>query len=152
MVLTWLTFGSVIFRGFVLANMRWPCTQTSSSYFGALLLLDLPGNAAVWWERSRLSLEKRLLPLIGALCRNEKGLYYAVDLGGTNFRVLRVQLGGKKGAVLSQEYKEVAIPPELMIGTGKVRLVTPICVSISESLRKWCLSSIWSFGMCETWL
>lgn len=47
-----------------------------------------------------------------------------------------MQLGGKRGAVLSQEYKEVAIPPELMIGTGKVRLDTPICVSISESLRK----------------
>ncbi|KAG0614092.1 hypothetical protein M758_6G150700 [Ceratodon purpureus] len=50
---------------------------------------------------------------------NEKGLFYAVDLGGTNFRVLRVCLGGKKGEVLSQEYKEVAIPRELMTGTGK---------------------------------
>lgn len=53
-------------------------------------------------------------------CRKEKGLFYAVDLGGTNFRVLRVRLGGKKGEVLSQEYKEVAIPRELMTGTGKV--------------------------------
>lgn len=50
---------------------------------------------------------------------NEKGLFYAVDLGGTNFRVLRVCLGGKKGEVFSQEYKEMAIPRELMTGTGK---------------------------------
>lgn len=52
--------------------------------------------------------------------RNETGLFYAVDLGGTNFRVLRVCLGGKKGKVLSQEYEEVAIPHELMTGTAKV--------------------------------
>lgn len=56
------------------------------------------------------------------ICRKEKGLYYAVDLGGTNFRVLRVQLGGKAGEILSQEFNEVAIPPELMVGTGKVRV------------------------------
>ncbi|KAL3744874.1 hypothetical protein ACJRO7_014047 [Eucalyptus globulus] len=29
---------------------------------------------------------------------DEKGLYYALDLGGTNFRVLRVHLGGKEKA------------------------------------------------------
>jgi len=55
-------------------------------------------------------------------CRKEKGLFYAVDLGGTNFRVLRVQLGGKTGQILSQEFQEVAIPPELMVGTGKVNI------------------------------
>jgi hexokinase len=27
---------------------------------------------------------------------DKKGLFYALDLGGTNFRVLRVQLGGKE--------------------------------------------------------
>jgi hexokinase len=56
---------------------------------------------------------------LGGLGRDEKGLYYAVDLGGTNFRVLRVQLGGKQGRVIKQEYEEVAIPPELMIGTSE---------------------------------
>lgn len=54
--------------------------------------------------------------------RDEKGLYYALDLGGTNFRVLRVQLGGKDGRVLKQEYKEVPIPPPLMVGTNQVLL------------------------------
>ncbi|KAH0456067.1 hypothetical protein IEQ34_013974 [Dendrobium chrysotoxum] len=40
---------------------------------------------------------------------NEKGLFYALDLGGTNFRVVRVQLGGKQN--------NVSIPRELMQGT-----------------------------------
>ncbi|KAL9304422.1 hypothetical protein ACSQ67_021685 [Phaseolus vulgaris] len=48
----------------------------------------------------------------------EEGLYYALDLGGTNFRVLRVQLGGKDGGIISQESTEVSIPPNLMVGTS----------------------------------
>ncbi|KAI3684220.1 hypothetical protein L6452_33441 [Arctium lappa] len=47
---------------------------------------------------------------------NEEGVYYALDLGGTNFRVLRVQLGGKSGIEFT-EFAEVSIPPQLMIGT-----------------------------------
>ncbi|KAF5176377.1 Hexokinase-1 [Thalictrum thalictroides] len=50
---------------------------------------------------------------------DEHGLFYALDLGGTNFRVLRVQLGGKEGRVLKQESTEVSIPPQLMIGTSE---------------------------------
>lgn len=50
---------------------------------------------------------------------NEKGLFYALDLGGTNFRVLRVQLGGREGRVVDQEFEEVSIPSNLMIGTEK---------------------------------
>ncbi|CAL9112803.1 unnamed protein product [Musa textilis] len=46
----------------------------------------------------------------------ETGLFYALDLGGTNFRVLRVQLGGKERRVLKQEFEEVSIPPLLMVG------------------------------------
>lgn len=49
---------------------------------------------------------------------DEKGLFYALDLGGTNFRVLRVQLGGKDGGLVNQEFTEVSIPPNLMIGTS----------------------------------
>lgn len=55
------------------------------------------------------------------LFRDEKGLFYALDLGGTNFRVLRVQLGGKEGRVGKQEFTEVSIPPCLMTGTSDVR-------------------------------
>ncbi|XP_057454421.1 hexokinase-1-like [Lotus japonicus] len=49
---------------------------------------------------------------------NEEGLFYALDLGGTNFRVLRVQLGGKDGGIVSQDFTEVSIPPNLMVGTS----------------------------------
>ncbi|MED6158616.1 Hexokinase isoenzyme 2 [Stylosanthes scabra] len=49
---------------------------------------------------------------------DEEGLYYALDLGGTNFRVLRVQLGGKEGGIVNQEFTEVPIPPNLMVGSS----------------------------------
>ncbi|PIN04845.1 Hexokinase [Handroanthus impetiginosus] len=49
---------------------------------------------------------------------DEKGLFYALDLGGTNFRVMRVQLGGK-GSKIKQESEEVSIPPHLMIGSSQ---------------------------------
>lgn len=54
------------------------------------------------------------------LFRDEEGLFYALDLGGTNFRVLRVQLGGKDGRVVKQEFTEVSIPLHLMTGTADV--------------------------------
>lgn len=50
----------------------------------------------------------------------EEGVYYALDLGGTNFRVLRVQLGGKNGGILNQEFMEATIPPEMMVGEADV--------------------------------
>ncbi|KAF0924257.1 hypothetical protein E2562_009964 [Oryza meyeriana var. granulata] len=45
-----------------------------------------------------------------------EGAIYALDLGGTNFRVLRIQLGGKEGRVIKQEHDEISIPPHLMTG------------------------------------
>ncbi|KAG5041631.1 hypothetical protein JHK82_013733 [Glycine max] len=50
---------------------------------------------------------------------DEEGLYYALDLGGTNFRVLRVHLGGKDKGVIGQEFEEVSIPPNLMTGSSE---------------------------------
>lgn len=49
---------------------------------------------------------------------NEEGVFYALDLGGTNFRVLRVQLAGKDKRVAKKESKEVSIPPHLMSGNA----------------------------------
>ncbi|CAN6219143.1 unnamed protein product [Urochloa humidicola] len=49
---------------------------------------------------------------------NEEGFFYALDLGGTNFRVLRVQLAGKEKRVTKRESKEVSIPPHLMSGNA----------------------------------
>jgi hexokinase len=57
------------------------------------------------------------------ICRDEEGLYYALDLGGTNFRVLRVHLGGKEKGVISRESNEVSIPPELMTGSSEVNVL-----------------------------
>ncbi|XP_042509360.1 hexokinase-2, chloroplastic-like isoform X2 [Macadamia integrifolia] len=37
---------------------------------------------------------------------DEKGIFYALDLGGTNFRVLRVQLGGKDKRVIDSEFEQ----------------------------------------------
>lgn len=54
--------------------------------------------------------------------RNEKGLFYALDLGGTNFRVLRVQLDGKEERVVATEFEQVSIPQDLMFGTTEVRV------------------------------
>ncbi|PNX73033.1 hexokinase-1-like protein [Trifolium pratense] len=51
---------------------------------------------------------------------DEKGLFYALDLGGTNFRALRIQLGGKEKGVVKVEAEEVSIPPHLMTGSSHV--------------------------------
>uniref|UniRef100_A0A1J3D4G8 Phosphotransferase n=1 Tax=Noccaea caerulescens TaxID=107243 RepID=A0A1J3D4G8_NOCCA len=49
----------------------------------------------------------------------EEGLFYAMDLGGTNFRVRSVQLGGKQERVVAAESEQLTIPKELMIGTSE---------------------------------
>ncbi|XP_051113248.1 hexokinase-1-like [Andrographis paniculata] len=54
---------------------------------------------------------------------NEDGVYYALDLGGTNFRVLQVQLAGGDadagaGGIVHQEFAEASIPPALMSGSS----------------------------------
>ncbi|KAH6782319.1 hexokinase 1 [Perilla frutescens var. hirtella] len=49
---------------------------------------------------------------------DEKGIFYALDLGGTNFRVLRVELGGREGGIIHQEFAEASIPPALMSGSS----------------------------------
>lgn len=62
--------------------------------------------------------------VFGLFCSSaEEGVYYALDLGGTNFRVLRVQLGGTNGGVVDQEFAELSIPPNLMVGTSQVSVV-----------------------------
>jgi len=52
--------------------------------------------------------------------RSEIGTYYALDLGGTNFRVLRVQLGGRRSSILSQDVERQPIPRHLMTSTSEV--------------------------------
>lgn len=53
-------------------------------------------------------------------CRKEEGLFYALDLGGTNFRVRSVQLGGEEERVVATKSEQLSIPQKLMIGTSEV--------------------------------
>ncbi|KAK9108724.1 hypothetical protein Sjap_016784 [Stephania japonica] len=63
---------------------------------------------------------KMILSFVNTLpTGNEEGLFYALDLGGTNFRVLRVQLGGKDKRVIDTEFEQVSIPQELMFRTSE---------------------------------
>lgn len=63
--------------------------------------------------------------------RDEKGLFYALDLGGTNFRVLRVHLGGKERGIVGQEFEEVSIPPHLMTCSSHVsHFCKPLSLSV----------------------
>ncbi|XP_026417960.1 hexokinase-3-like [Papaver somniferum] len=63
---------------------------------------------------------KMLLTFIDNLPHgNEKGTYYALHLGGTNFRVLRVQLGGEGSGILGHEVERQPIPPSLMTSTSE---------------------------------
>lgn len=61
-------------------------------------------------------------PFNHRFCSDEEGLFYALDLGGTNFRALRVHLGGKEKGVVKQEFEEISIPPHLMTGSSHVRI------------------------------
>lgn len=44
----------------------------------------------------------------------EQGVYYAIDLGGTTFRVLRVVLGAERGRVEDYWVREVTVPKEVL--------------------------------------
>ncbi|XP_075635836.1 hexokinase-3 [Castanea sativa] len=62
---------------------------------------------------------KMLLTFVDTLPNgSEKGIYYALDLGGTNFRVLRVQLGGQR-SILEPDVERQPIPQHLMTSTSE---------------------------------
>jgi hexokinase len=62
---------------------------------------------------------KMLLTYVDSLpTGDEEGLFYALDLGGTNFRVLRVQLGGREKRIVNKDAKEISIPPHIMVGSS----------------------------------
>uniref|UniRef100_A0A673XC18 Phosphotransferase n=1 Tax=Salmo trutta TaxID=8032 RepID=A0A673XC18_SALTR len=49
----------------------------------------------------------------------EKGDFLALDLGGTNFRVLHVRVVEEMQKLLKMDSKICAIPQEIMLGTGE---------------------------------
>lgn len=65
----------------------------------------------------------------------EKGTYYALDLGGTNFRVLRVHLHGQQSSVLEHEVERQPIPQNLMTSTSE-DLFDFIASSLKEFIEK----------------
>ncbi|XP_006643859.1 hexokinase-8 [Oryza brachyantha] len=101
----------------VVADLRERCATPAS------LLRDVASAMAdemgAGLEEEGGSRVKMLLSYVDKLpTGREEGLFYGLDLGGTNFRVLKVQLGGNKKHVVNSESREVTIPPHLMSGTS----------------------------------
>ncbi|KAL2329197.1 hypothetical protein Fmac_022624 [Flemingia macrophylla] len=65
----------------------------------------------------------------------EKGTYYALHLGGTNFRVLRVHLHGQQSSLLEHEVERQPIPQHLMTSTSE-DLFDFIASSLKEFIEK----------------
>ncbi|KAJ4356089.1 glucokinase [Didymosphaeria variabile] len=63
----------------------------------------------------------------------EQGLYMAVDLGGTNFRVCSIQLHGNTTFSLTQS--KVAIPKELMVAKTSKELFSFLAKQIENFLK-----------------
>jgi hexokinase len=70
---------------------------------------------------------------IGICLTREKGLYMAVDLGGTNFRVCSIQLHGNTTFSLTQS--KVAIPRELMVAKTSKELFSFLAKQIEAFLK-----------------
>ncbi|HEA68162.1 MAG TPA: hypothetical protein ENI07_15255 [Desulfobacterales bacterium] len=75
---------------------------------------------------------KMLPAFVDIATSKEKGKYIALDLGGTNFRVLQIELDGRGGAKVAHVSKFV-IPKALMRGTG-VQLFNFVAKSIHKFL------------------
>lgn len=58
-------------------------------------------------------------PLTSPFPRAENGDFLALDLGGTNFRVLLVKIRSGKRRTVEMHNKIYAIPIEVMQGTGE---------------------------------
>lgn len=64
----------------------------------------------------------------------EKGLYLAVDLGGTNFRVCSIMLNGD--TTFNLTYNKVAIPKELMVAKTSAQLFSFLAKQIEIFLKE----------------
>ncbi|CAN8288368.1 unnamed protein product [Cochlearia groenlandica] len=65
----------------------------------------------------------------------EKGTYYALHLGGTYFRILRVQLGGERSYLDVQDVERHPIPSHLMNSTSEV-LFNFLAFSLERFIEK----------------
>ncbi|XP_047071820.1 hexokinase-8-like isoform X2 [Lolium rigidum] len=86
-------------------------------------------------EKEGGSRVKMLLSYVDKLpTGREEGLFYGLDLGGTNFRVLKVQLGGNDQRIANRESRAVAIPPHLMSGSSSVG--EDVAVKLQTAMEK----------------
>ncbi|KAF7023669.1 hypothetical protein CFC21_036143 [Triticum aestivum] len=97
----------------VLSDLQERCAAPAARLLQVSDAMDVEMRAGLASEDG--SKLKMLVTYVDSLpSGDEKGLFYALDLGGTNFRVLRVQLGGKEQRVIKQESVGVSIPQHLM--------------------------------------
>lgn len=66
---------------------------------------------------------------------DEQGTYYALVLGGTNFRVVRVRLGEEKSTILGCDVNRKPIPEHLMTSTSE-ELFDFIALSLKEFVER----------------
>ncbi|CDY37134.1 BnaC06g03650D [Brassica napus] len=67
--------------------------------------------------------------------KTEKGTYYALHLGGTYFRILRVHLGGERSYLDVQDVERHPIPSHLMNSTSEV-LFNFLAFSLERFIEK----------------
>ncbi|ROW10105.1 hypothetical protein VMCG_02071 [Cytospora schulzeri] len=84
-------------------------------------------------EKDGTSLSQIPTYVTGVPNGTEKGLYLAVDLGGTNFRVCSIQLNGD--TTFNLTYSKVAIPKELMTAKSAKQLFSFLAKQIEVFLR-----------------
>ncbi|KAF9875027.1 hexokinase [Colletotrichum karsti] len=85
-------------------------------------------------EKDGTSLSQIPTYVTGVPNGTEKGLYLAVDLGGTNFRVCSVQLNGD--TTFNLTYSKVAIPKNLMTADTAEQLFSFLAKQIELFLRE----------------
>ena len=52
--------------------------------------------------------------------RDEEGLYYGLNLRGSNFLILRARLEGRDKSISEMHREEISIPSNVMAGTSQV--------------------------------
>lgn len=64
-------------------------------------------------------------------CRSEEGVYYSVDLGGTSFRVMKLELG-PGSTIINKKVEHQPIPEDLTKGTSEVTIIIFFLSSFAE--------------------
>ena len=77
-------------------------------------LVDMLFSPSIYYQ-PHLSPKYKKCKFTHLIFFSEKGKYLALDLGGTNFRVLMVELNGRDVDIQSKTY---LIPQRIMLGTG----------------------------------